>query len=234
VADVADEIREEDPSAEETPTAAEPLPGQPATELTAANEAATEEAGPDQVPADGPAAETGPAPRRPRLLTVLGAAIVVLAAFGVWATIAGHGLRASATAQNTALADRPASAEVTRQVSEAVATIFSYDYADTARTKQAAQTLLTGRAIKQYDSLFALVERQAPQQKLIVTTRVTNTGVEYLTGDRARVLVFANQQDTRAGTHQSSYAGTMFAVTAVRSGTRWKIENIDTFNAPSG
>jgi Mce-associated membrane protein len=192
-------------------------------------ESGTEEASAEPATQETPTEKT----RRPRPLVVLAAAIVVFAAFGVWATVAAHSLRASATTQNSALSDRPATAEVTRQVSQAVATIFSYSYADTARTKQAAQSLLTGRAIAQYNSLFALVERQAPQQKLIVTTRVTNTGVEYLTGDRARVLVFANQQDTRAGTHQSSYAGTMFAVTAVRSGPRWKIENIDTFNSPA-
>jgi Mce-associated membrane protein len=51
-----------------------------------------------------------------------------------------------------------------------------------------------------------------------------------LNGDRARLLVFANQQDTRAGTSQTSYAGAMFAVTALRHGGRWKIENIDTFS----
>jgi Mce-associated membrane protein len=221
-----DDAREEDPRAEGTPAAGQPGSGQPGSDQAAAGQP-----GSDQAPADGAAAETGPAPRRSRMFAMLGAAVIVLAAFGVWATLAAHSLRASATTQNTALADRPASTEVTRQVGQAVATIFSYNYANTARTRQAAQSLLTGRAIKQYNSLFALVEREAPQQKLIVTTRVTNTGVEYLTGNRARVLVFANQQDTRAGTHQSSYGGAMFAVTAVHTGTRWKIENIDTFNS---
>ena len=84
--------------------------------------------------------------------------------------------------------------------------------------------------MRQYNTLFALVTKNAPAQKLVVTTRVTNAGVEMLNGDRARLLVFANQQDTRAGTSQTSYAGAMFAVTALREGGRWKIENIDTFS----
>ena len=100
----------------------------------------------------------------------------------------------------------------------------------TAATRRAAQGLLTGPAVRQYDTLFALVTKNAPAQKLIVTTRVTNTGVEVLNGDRARLLVFANQQDTRAGTGQTSYAGAMFAVTALHQAGRWKIENIDTFS----
>jgi Mce-associated membrane protein len=54
-----------------------------------------------------------------------------------------------------------------------------------------------------------------------------------LTGGRARVLVFANQQDTRAGTRQASYGGAMFAVTAVLRHGRWLIANIDTFTGPS-
>jgi Mce-associated membrane protein len=161
---------------------------------------------------------------------VLGAATVVLGGFGVWATLEAHSLRANAAPQNIAVTDGAATSAVNRQIVSAVNTVFSYNYADTAATRQAAQGLLTGPAIRQYDTYFALVAKDAPAQKLVVTTRVTNSGVELLDGNQARVLVFANQQDTRAGTHQTSYAGALFAVTAVRQGGRWKIENIDTFN----
>jgi Mce-associated membrane protein len=164
-----------------------------------------------------------------RAAAALGAATVVLGGFGVWATLHASSLRGNAAAQNTALTDGPATATVRREISAAVNTIFSYNYGNTAVTKQAAQGVLTGPAVRQYNTLFALVTKNAPAQKLIVTTRVTNTGVELLNGGRARLLVFANQQDTRAGTGQTSYAGAMFAVTALRQGGRWKIENIDTF-----
>jgi len=163
-----------------------------------------------------------------RVAGALGAATVVLGGFGVWATLQAGSERSSAAAQNTALTDGPATATVRREIAAAVNTIFSYSYANTAATRRAAQGLLTGPAVRQYDTLFALVTKTAPAQKLIVTTRVTNTGVEVLNGDRARLLVFANQQDTRAGTGQTSYAGAMFAVTALHQGGRWKIENIDT------
>ncbi len=165
-----------------------------------------------------------------RIATALGAATVVLGGFGVWATVHANSERSSAAAQNTALTDGPATAAVRRQIAAAVNTIFSYNYTKSAATRRAAQGLLTGPAVRQYNTLFALVTKNAPAQKLVVTTRVTNTGVEMLNGDRARLLVFANQQDTRAGTGQTSYAGAMFAVTALRQGGRWKIENIDTFS----
>jgi len=189
-------------------------------------------------PEDGPpgssakAGETEPGARRGwRAAAALGAVAVVLAGFGVWATLHASSLRSNAGAQaNTALTDGQATATVRREISAAINTIFSYNYADTAATQRAAQRVLTGPAVRKYNTLFALVTRNAPAQKLIVTTKVTNSGVELLNGDRARLLVFANQQDTRAGTGQTSYAGAMFAVSALRQGGRWKIENIDTFN----
>jgi len=165
-----------------------------------------------------------------RAVGARGAAPNILGGFGVWATLQANSERGSAAAQNTALTDGPATAAVRREIAAAVNTIFSYNYANTAATRRAAQGLLTGPAVREYDTLFALVTKNAPAQKLVVTTKVTNTGVEMLNGDRARLLVFANQQDTRAGTGQTSYAGAMFAVTALRQGGRWKVENIDTFS----
>jgi Mce-associated membrane protein len=168
--------------------------------------------------------------RRPRLLlAALAVATVLLGGFGVFATVEAHSLRTAASGANGALVDRSATSSVERAVTGAVNTIFSYSYADVGKTRAAAQKLLTGHAVRQYDQLFALVERQAPKEKLVVATKVTNVGVELLGGGSARVLVFANQQDNRAGTSQASYAGAMFAVTAVRREGRWLIENIDTF-----
>jgi len=162
-------------------------------------------------------------------LTLCALGTVLLGSFGIWALVTAHDLRATAATANTALTSRAATASAEQAVTRAVNTIFSYDYADVARTRTAAQAALTGPAIRQYNQLIAVVERQAPKEKLDVTTRVTRIGVEFLTGSQARLLVFASQQDTRAGTTQASYSGTMFAVTAVSAGGRWKIENIDTF-----
>ena len=223
MADKTSETSRDETAAAETPdettTTADETPDET---TTAADETTADEPGET-------ADETSA--RRIRLAaTVLGAVIVVLAGFGVLATMAAHSLRAEAAPQNIAVTDGAATRAVNRQITSAVNTVFSYSYADTGATRQAAQKLLTGPAIQQYNTYFALVAKDAPSQKLVVTTRVTNSGVELLDGNQARVLVFANQQDTRAGTRQSSYAGALFAVTAVRQGGRWRIENIDTFN----
>ena len=183
---------------------------------------------------ESPAAGASPRPRWRRVLPVaFGAATVILGALGAWAAVEAHDLRANAASANDALVDASTTRTVTRDIRSAVNTIFSYSYADTARTKAAAQRLLTGPAIRQYNQLFALVQQDAPKEKLVVATHVTNIGVELLTGGRARLLVFANQQDSRAGTSQASYGGAMFAVTAVNEHGRWLIESIDTFTGPA-
>ena len=213
------------PDAQPKADDAQPMDTAPDAQL-AADAQPTEDA-----PEDVQPTEDARAGRRSwRIAAALGAVAVVLAGFGVWATLHASSLRSNAAAQaNTALTDGPATAAVRREISAAVNTIFSYNYADTAATRRAAQGVLTGPAVRQYNTLFELVTKNAPAQKLIVTTKVTNSGVELLSGNRARLLVFANQQDTRAGTGQTSYAGAMFAVTALRQGGQWKIENIDTF-----
>jgi Mce-associated membrane protein len=195
---------------------------------------APEDVSPGQSEADTTGTDAPPegsgAGRARLAAVILGAATIVLGAFGAWATVEANNLNAQAAPPNIALTNGPATSAVNHQVAHAVNTVFSYNYADTAATRRAAQSLLTGPAIRQYNKFFALVAKDAPAQKLVVTTRVTNSGVELLSGNRARVLVFANQQDTRAATGQTSYAGALFAVTAVRQAGTWKIESINTFN----
>jgi Mce-associated membrane protein len=53
-----------------------------------------------------------------------------------------------------------------------------------------------------------------------------------LEGDRARLLVFADQRNTRTSGKQTTYAAAMLAVDAVRRDGRWKISNLDTLNVP--
>jgi Mce-associated membrane protein len=210
-----------------------PQPAGDDAQPTETGDDAPQPAGDDVQPAETgapePDAGQGRAPLRLRLPAVLGVATVLLGAFGAWATVQAHDQRATNAQQNLALTNGPATSAVRRQVSSAIQAIFSYSYTDTAKTRRDAQNLLTGPAIRQYDQLFSLVQKDAPTQKLVVTTSVTNSGVEFLTGSSARILIFANQQDSRAGTGQTSYAGAMFAVTAVLTGGTWKISNIDTF-----
>ncbi|XQE83256.1 hypothetical protein ACN24L_35415 [Streptomyces microflavus] len=191
---------------------------------------------PDLVPGPEPEPEadavtTSPGRRlRPRLPAVLCVLTVLLGAFAAWAFASAASLRDEPARQNTALTDIGATSEVKGRISEAVGAVFSYDYASPARSDRAAKTYLTGRAVQQHKDMLAEVRAQAPKQKLVLTTTVTGSGVEYLDGDRARLLIFADQSNTRTGKdEETTYAAAMFAVDAVRNGDTWRIAAIDTF-----
>jgi Mce-associated membrane protein len=171
-------------------------------------------------------------PRRPRPLllpVVLGIATLLLGGLAAWSGTQAHDLTSTPAAANSALADAAETATVRTQVTSAVSALFSYDYANPGPTTRAASRLLTGPATAQYASLFAQVRKDAPGQKLIVTTAVTSVGVELLTGNQARLLVFATETDQRAGGGQPASAAAMLALNAVRQGSTWKIEGIDTY-----
>jgi Mce-associated membrane protein len=155
---------------------------------------------------------------------------VVLGALAAWFAASAHNLTSVAAAQNGALTDSAATSQVNGQIKNAVDALFSYDYADPGPTTAAARRLLTGPAVGQYARLFGQVQREAPGKKLIVTTAVTNVGVEMLAAGSARVLVFAVETDKSAAGGQPASAGAMLTVNAVLQGSTWKIEGIDTFS----
>ncbi|WP_098019694.1 hypothetical protein [Streptomyces sp. b62] len=221
-------------------TGTEPAYGEPDTveaELDAADASAPDAA--DAVEAAPDAADDSPTDEAPRaraarlritLPAVLCALTVLLGAVAVWAFASASSLRDEPARQNAALTDIGRTSEVKGRISEAVGAVFSYDYASPARSERAASTYLTGRAVQQHKDMLADVREQAPEQKLVLTTTVTGSGVEFLDGDRARLLVFADQSNTRTGKdEETTYAAAMFAVDAVRRGDTWLIAAIDTF-----
>lgn len=203
------DVEEESPDAEETDTE------EPAAEEPAA------------VPA---------APRRrvAGLPVVLGALTVLLGGFAAFAFGEAGTLRDDPSTSNTALTDIARTSEVKGQIGKAVSAVFSYNFATPAKSDQTAAGYLTGKAVEQHRTMLAAVREQAPKQKLVLTTTVTESGVELLDGDRARVLVYADQSNTRTAAKggkagETSYAAAMFAVDAVREKGTWRIANIDTF-----
>ncbi|MFE6773705.1 hypothetical protein ACFVFD_32480 [Streptomyces fimicarius] len=215
---------------EPDPPAAPDTDAEASTDTDTGSEAST---GTDTDTGSEATADT-PRTRSPRLrvtLPVLLCALtVLLGAFAAWAFASASGLRDEPARQNTALTDIGRTSEVKGRISEAVGAVFSYDYASPARSDRAASTYLTGRAVQQHKDMLADVREQAPKQKLVLTTTVTESGVEFLDGDRARLLVFADQSNTRTGKdEETTYAAAMFAVDAVRRGDGWLIAAIDTF-----
>lgn len=164
----------------------------------------------------------------PAVLCVL---TVLLGSFAAWSFTSAGSLRDEPGRQNTALTDISRTSEVKGQITEAVGAVFSYNYASPAKADTAVKTYLVGKAVQQHKDMLAEVRAQAPKQKLVLTTTVTESGVELLDGDRARLLIFADQSNTRTGkSEETTYAAAMFAVDAVRRGGNWRISAIDTFS----
>jgi Mce-associated membrane protein len=160
---------------------------------------------------------------------VLGIAAVLLGAFAFWSYEQVQNLDGTAAARNTALTDTASTSEVKGQIEDAVNALFSYNYTDPAKTDRAARTLLTGTAVKQYAAMFGQVRQQGPTQKLVLTTTVTDGGVSLLRDGRARMLLYADQRNTRTTDGKTSYAAAMLTVDAIRTHDRWQIDGINPF-----
>ncbi|MER5870205.1 hypothetical protein [Streptomyces sp. NPDC002044] len=169
-------------------------------------------------------------------LLILCALTVLLGAFAGFAQSRAAALRDDPVRGNTALTDLARTSEIKGQAAQAVASLFSYDHAKPAAFESASKTLLTGKAVTQHRALFGDVLVQAGKQKTVITTTVTDSAVERIDGDRARVLIYADQSSVgTAGTEnktpqdQGVYAGAMLALDLLARDGRWLVEGIDTF-----
>ncbi|MFI8789230.1 hypothetical protein [Streptomyces sp. NPDC055105] len=184
-------------------------------------------------PAEEPvAAESGSRPQTQprRALLVICVLTLLLGGFAGWAHSRAAAERDVPAARNTALTDVARTSEIKGRTDKAVADLFSYDYAHPEVSEKAVSSLLTGKAVTQHKQLLGPVLAQAAKSKAVITTTVTESAVERISGDRARVLVFADQSSsTTHGKSGTAYAGAMFAVEWVRQDGRWLVSGIDTF-----
>jgi Mce-associated membrane protein len=234
-----------------------PLPARAPSPRPPRRSASTGTAEPEAVEREEAEREEGepeaakPAKRRVRVgrpsrsvgLVLLCLLTVVLGGFAGWAHARAESLRDDPAVRNTALTDAARTSEIKGQTEKAVAALFSYDYADPGAYEKATKNLLTGKAVAQHRALLDKVRTSADQQKAVITTTVTDSAVERVDGDRARVLIYADQssvstagrkstgstKDKKAAEDEGTYAGAMLAVDVVRHDGRWLVSGIDTF-----
>lgn len=125
---------------------------------------------------------------------------------------------------NTALVDVAATNAVTDQVGRAIRTVFSYDPTRLDQTAKAAQEVLTGAAMDQYNSLFGKAKDNALATQQVLTTAVRSIGVIDMHDDAARLLVFVDRQLVQGDKHESAVA--QLIVHAWKTGPTWKITEI--------
>ncbi|UOX84932.1 hypothetical protein MUY14_24290 [Amycolatopsis sp. FBCC-B4732] len=156
------------------------------------------------------------------MIRVLTAIVVVALGCAVWFGVEAASL---SPGSNQALVDSAATASVSAEVSDAVKSVFSYDYANLARTERAAAEVLTGDAVGQYQAQFTSARTRAAAEKLVRTTTVRAVGVRSLVGDDASLLLFLDQQTVGSGGALSSSVAQL-AVTARRVDGHWKISSL--------
>ena len=233
------------PASAEAETGAGEAAAGAASRTTAATEAApgstaaeSGEPASDPGEAEGEAAETDPAeaqpaepaksrPARRRLPAFLLAAAVLLTGAGVWFTLEARATAANPAAANLALTDVGATADVTSAVTIAMNQIFSYSYDRTDVTEKAAAAVLRGAAKDSYDKLFAEVRRKAPEQKLVLSSRVSAIAVQELRNGHARLLVFLDQSAVRADNNATDSAAAQLSVTAEHTDGHWVVTALE-------
>jgi Mce-associated membrane protein len=188
-----------------------PEPAEPTGQLDAAGLADTEA---------GPTANQRAATLR--LATVAVAAVVsiavaVLVGVGAWTTM--H----SGARSNEAFMDTGETAAVVAQVTSAITTVYSYDYRDLAAAGNAAQGVVTGKFVAEFERVFGPVKQLAPQQQAVLHTTVPAAGVALLQDNRARLLVMVNQTGTRGPGQEPTGATARLIVDAQKVDGRWKI-----------
>jgi Mce-associated membrane protein len=130
-------------------------------------------------------------------------------------------------AANAALVDPARTAELSGTLRPALEKVLSYDYRDLDATTRAVMDNLTGKALCEYDQLYGEVRRLAPEQRLVLTSKVRELGVTRLERTRASVLVFVDQRTTRADQGQGTASGAQFAVRLENRDGHWKISEFD-------
>ncbi|MFC5951481.1 hypothetical protein ACFQH9_24740 [Pseudonocardia lutea] len=133
-------------------------------------------------------------------------------------------------ARNTALVDVAATTQVSQQLGDAVKAVYSYDYTRLDQNEAAAREVITPEFGRQFDQLFGEVRTLAPQQQAVVTATISQSAVESITGDRAVLVVFLDQQATRAAAgdqagQQVAAAGRLTVTGQLVDGT-WKIADV--------
>ncbi|MCU1663873.1 MAG: hypothetical protein JWR58_3938 [Pseudonocardia sp.] len=226
------------------PQRSAPNPMEPATETEAAEKPSAaprrrrglrRKAAADAPAAVAPEPSADPAPddrsRRSLLVPLLAAALVVLTGLAVFFGIADARLRGTPAAANTALVDVGATAAVSGQLTDALQTIYSYDFARLDENERAARAVITPEFADQFNRLFTQVRDLAPQQQAVVTATVTLSAVKEINGDRAVLVAFMDQQATRAAASdgkptQLAAAGRL-TVTGQKVDGHWKIAAVE-------
>jgi Mce-associated membrane protein len=161
-----------------------------------------------------------------RLLVALAVAAVLLIAASVVLAVGAFTARSSGPLSNQAFVDSADTAEVVGQITNAMITVYSYDYTSLPANEAAAKQVVTGRFAGEFERVFGPVKQLAPQEQAVLKSTVPAAAVSLLQGDRARLLMMVDQAGTRGPDKQPTGATARLVVDAVKIGGQWKISEV--------
>ncbi|HVW80902.1 MAG TPA: hypothetical protein VHB69_08205, partial [Mycobacteriales bacterium] len=110
----------------------------------------------------------------------------------------------------------------------AIVPLLSYDYRHLDADQSKAEKYLTDSYRKSYDSLFAVIKQNAPGTQTVITTKVVESGIVRVDGDRVQVLLFVDRPTTnKASTTPIPYQDQVTA-TMQKVGGSWLVDNLVT------
>ncbi|WP_433181942.1 serine/threonine-protein kinase [Actinoallomurus sp. CA-150999] len=151
--------------------------------------------------------------------TAAGTVLVLGAvAVGAWMYAPGRGSADS-------LALPTGGTELLKAASVDVQALTSYDYRTLDADVRSARSMMTGGMQKQYDSEMTTTRQAMLEQKAVSAATVLNAGLMSTRGSRATVLIFLNQQITRAGQTPTANRSQIRAMLVRRQG-QWRLDQI--------
>jgi Mce-associated membrane protein len=178
------------------------------------------EAEPDDEP-EPAIAESGPRSVSGRMLAAAGALALAAIAGTVWIWT-----QPGASGDVDTYQEREEAAQQAAAVAEeAIDSVLSYDYRHLEDDVAKAAPYFTDDYAAEYRSLIEELGPQAESAKLVVKGSAIATGIIRSGDDRAEILVFVNQESTRAGTENEPLR-MWVTMTMVSDGDGWLIDKM--------
>lgn len=159
------------------------------------------------------------------------AVAVIALLMGMATGVAGAQEETITGTENRAHLDVAATEDLLETAKAITADLFSYDYTAIDAHRARFADLTTGDLHEDYEKLFGPIAEAAVAQKLVVESEAVDAAVRLLRDDYGTVLVFLNQNATRADQNTSTASNAMVLVTFTDVDGRWEASDIDTFEA---
>ena len=164
-------------------------------------------------------------PSSSRSLAALAVAVLLMGVLAGVLTDRASTSGATVRDDNEAFLAVDATAAVVEQTQQTVQRAFTFDPDSIPAARRAARRSLVGEAVTQYARLYGPLFKQSRTTGLRLTTTVRSIGVASLTGDRAELLVLADQTAVSPD-GQSTTGAAQLAVSAEQRDGQWMIARI--------